>query len=391
MTLSSKSARRMQHVQASKMSRLLGEAKRLQAEGRQVVDLALGTPDYSAPDWLLSIAQKKIAAGLNGYGDSKGSITLRRAIAGNFAQGQNLQYDPESEVTITSGASSALASIVQALFNPGDRVIVLEPFYENFVPLLRFAGVIPQFVALNQSDWSIDFQKLEKRVSKSTRAIVINSPQNPTGRVFSRVELEKLASFCQRHDLIAISDEAYGPFTYEAPHLSIASIAGMKERTVVVNSISKVLNVAGWRIGAVLASAELSDPIRRANAISMGAPTPLQEAAAEAFPFYEAFCQAQRFEHLALRDQLAGALGQAGIQFQKPEGTFSIFADLSPLGFADGDSAQRALLERVGILTVSGDSFFSKKPKAAYLRFCFARSPETIAQAAQLISSLSGR
>ena len=389
MTQSFKAARRMQHVSTSKMSRLMGEAKRLQASGKTIVDLALGTPDYSAPDWLLSLAQKQIATGSNGYGDSRGSIALRGAIAHNFAECQGIDYDADTEVTVTSGASAALAAVVQALFNPRDRVIVFEPYYENFVPLLQFAGVVPQFVKLNPADWSINFDMLEKRVSKSTRGILINSPHNPTGRVFNRAELEKLALFCQRHNLIAISDEAYGPFTYGVPHRSIAAMPGMKERSIVVSSISKVLNVAGWRIGAILTSANLTETIRRANAISMGAPTPLQEACAEAFPYYEAFCQAQRRSHIILRDELADALKQAGIKFQNPEGTFSIFADLSSFGYADGDAAQASLLAKFGILAVSGDSFFSKKPSSAYLRFCFARSPETVSQAARLLKSSS--
>ena len=383
-----KAARRMDNVQASKMSRLLGEAKRLKAEGVEVIDLALGTPDYPAPAWLLSIAQKKIAAGFNGYGDSKGSIFLRKVISCNFEEVQGVNYDAESEVTVTSGASSALSAVVHALLNPRDGVLVFEPYYENFIPLLRFAGVTPQFVSLNPVDWSIDFDRLERRVRPNTRAILINSPHNPTGRVFTAEELQRLAAFCQKHDLIAISDEAYGPFTYEQPHISIAAFEGMRERTVVLTSISKVLNVGGWRVGSVLAPADLSEPIRRANAITMGAPTPLQEACAESFPFIEAFCQEQRRSHLALRRELVKALRDAGFTVQMPQGTFSVLAALPTGSFADGDTAQAELLKRAGILTVSGDSFFSKKPSTAYLRFSFARSPETIRAAARQLSKL---
>ncbi len=383
-----KAARRMDNVQASKMSRLLGEAKRLKAQGAEIIDLALGTPDYAAPAWLLSVAQGKIAAGYNGYGDSKGSITLRDAVSCNFAETQGVHYNPESEVTITAGASSALCAVIHSLLNPRDGVLVFEPYYENFIPLLRFAGVTPQFVSLNPSDWSIDFNKLEKRVRPNTRAILVNSPHNPTGRVFTADELQRLAEFCQKHDLLVISDEAYGPFTYEQAHMSIAALAGMKERTVVLTSVSKTLNVAGWRVGSVLAPAELSDPIRRANGITMGAPTPLQEACAEAFPYLEAFCQEQRWSHKALRDELVTALQDAGMKVLAPEGTFSVLAALPAGSFADGDSAQAELLKRVGILTVSGDSFFSKKQSTAYLRFSFARSPETIHAAVRQLSKL---
>lgn len=383
-----KAARRMDNVQASKMSRLLGEAKRLKAQGAEIIDLALGTPDYAAPAWLLSVAQGKIAAGFNGYGDSKGSINLRSAISCNFQQLQGLSYDPETEVTITSGASSALSSVVHALLNPRDGVLVFEPYYENFIPLLRFAGLTPQFVCLNPVDWSIDFAKLEKRVRPNTRAILINSPHNPTGRVFTPIELHLLAAFCQKHDLIAISDEAYAPFTYEQPHISIAAIEGMKERTVVLTSVSKTLNVAGWRVGSVLAPAELSDPIRRANGITMGAPTPLQEACADAYPYIEAFCQEQRRSHKSLREELTAALAGTGMDLQVPQGTFSLLAALPAGSFADGDSAQAELLKSAGILTVSGDSFFSKKPSTAYLRFSFARSPETIRAAARRLSKI---
>lgn len=383
-----KPARRMDNVQASKMSRLLGEAKRLKAQGAEIIDLALGTPDYAAPSWLLSVAQEKIAAGFNGYGDSKGSIRLRHAISCNFQQTQGVSYEPENEVTITSGASSALSAVVHALLNPRDGVLVFEPYYENFIPLLRFAGVTPQFVSLDPVDWSIDFAKLEKRIRPNTRAILINSPHNPTGRVFTPVELQVLAAFCQKHDLIAISDEAYGPFTYEQPHLSIAAVEGMKDRTVVLTSVSKTLNVAGWRVGSVLAPAHLSDPIRRANGITMGAPTPLQEACADAFPYIEAFCQEQRRSHQVLRAELGEALASAGMSFQLPQGTFSVLAALPAGSFADGDSAQAELLRRAGILTVSGDSFFNKKPSTAYLRFSFARSPETIRAAARQLSNI---
>ncbi|MBY0359741.1 MAG: pyridoxal phosphate-dependent aminotransferase [Candidatus Obscuribacterales bacterium] len=287
-------SRRLEGMPESKTGLLLEKATALRESGQAVIDLALGTPDYPPPAFLIEAGQKMIVAGKNGYIGSKGASKLRQAVASQFSAEQSVTVDPDVEVTISAGASAALNATILALLDSGDEAVVFEPFYEYFVPQLALAGALPRFAKLSYGDWRIERKELKKAIGKRCRVILLNSPHNPTGRVFSLEELQIVADLCHKHDLIAVCDEAYAPFVYEGQHKSLCSLPGMKERCVVIRSISKVFNAAGWRVGSIIAPADLTAAIRSVNALSLGAPTPLQEACAIAYEHYAAFCGVHR-------------------------------------------------------------------------------------------------
>lgn len=374
-------SRRLDGIPESKTGLLLQRATALRESGEPVIDLALGTPDYPPPAFLIEAGQRMLGAGKNGYIDSKGAPNLRQAVASQFSAEQSLAVDPDREVTISAGASAALNATILALLDPGDETIVLEPYYEYFVPQLVVAGAIPRFAKLSYGDWRIERKELKKAVSKRCRAILLNSPHNPTGRVFSLEELQLVADLCHKHDLIAVCDEAYAPFVYESPYKSLCSLPGMKERCVVIRSISKVFNVSGWRVGSIIAPADLSAAIRRVNTLSLGAPAPLQEACAVAYEQYAGFTAATVAEHKLLRDKLETALAAKGFALNRAEGTFSLFAGSRPLGFMNSDDCCQHLLAKNKILAVSGNTFFRSGLTSSYVRFCFARSAVTIDKA----------
>lgn len=373
-------ARRLARIPESKTGTLLQSAFELRRQGN-LIDLALGAPDYPAPDLLVEAAKRAITDGANGYGPSAGNPKLRSAVASRVSTDQSLTIDPDREVTITAGASAALNATLLALLNPGDQAIVFEPFYEYFLPQLALAGARPSFARLSHGDWRVEKKELKKALTKKCRVLILNNPHNPTGRVFSLEELEVVARFCQKHGLIAVCDETYVPFSFDTPFKSLSSLPGMKERCVVIHSVSKIFNVAGWRVGSVIAPPDLSAGIRRINALSLGAATPLQEACVAALDQYQEFMHTTVAEHALLRDKLSTALQTHGFSVSRAEGTLSVFAGASPLGFLDSDGCCRHLLQKHGILAAPGNNFFRTGHISSFVRFSFARSAETIEKA----------
>lgn len=373
-------ARRVADSHTSIMSELVIRARALKDEGRDVIDLGAGVPDYSAPDFLIEAGVRALREGPNSYGDGRGVASLRKAVAERFAATQGLKFDADSEVTITGGASAAITAALLALVNPRDAVAMFEPYFEFFLPQIKLAGGTVKSIPLTAPDWTFSECNLKRGLSGRTRILLLNTPHNPTGRVFSREELERIAHHCIKNDIIVLSDETYEPFTFDFKHLSIATLPGMRERTITIGSVSKVFNVAGWRIGSVIAPATLTSAIRRVNNLSLGAPIPLQEACAAVMPQYETFVNGLVARHRPLRDQLCDALSIAGFVPYKPQGTLSVFADCSALGYASDVDVCDYLLNVCGLLAAPGSAFF-RTPGRQFVRFSFARKEETIALA----------
>jgi aspartate/methionine/tyrosine aminotransferase len=381
-------ARRVAQSRPSLMAGLVVRARELKTRGHNIVDLSAGVPDYKAPEFLVNAGVDALRGDSNSYGDSRGVASLRQALAQRFTAQQGVEFDADAEVTITAGATAALNATLLALVNPGDGVAFFEPFFEFFLPQIRLAGGRPKFIPLRAPQWTFRDADLKRALLGATRFLILNTPHNPTGRVFTAEELERIAFYCRQHNIIVLSDETYEPFVYGTQHLSIAALPGMKERTVTIGSVSKVFNVAGWRIGSILAPAYLTAAIRRVS--GMDAPVPLQIACAQAMPHYQSFIDGLVADHQLLRNRLTAALRQFGMEPLLPEGTLSIWADIAALGYASDVVACDALLDEHGILAVPGSAFYRPSIDCHHLRFSFARKADTIEEACRRLSSVNG-
>jgi len=358
------------------------------------VNLAQGFPDFPAPQALKQAAADALNADINQYAITWGSKRLRDALVAKTARTTGLNYDPETEVTICCGATECMASTMLALVNPGEEVIVFEPFYENYGPDAILCGASPRFVRLREPDWSFDGDELERAFSNRTKAIIINTPNNPTGKVFTREELERIAALCRKWNVIAVTDEIYEHILYDgARHVSLATLDGMRERTVVISGASKTYSVTGWRLGWCLAPPELTGAIRKVHDfLTVGAPAPLQEAAAVALEFPSQYYDDLAAGYLKRRDYLVPALEAAGFTAFRPRGAYYVMTDISGFGFDDDVTFARHLVAQVGVAAVPGSSFYSD-PKAGRqrLRFQFARRRETLEAAVERLSRLKAR
>jgi len=294
-------------------------------------------------------------------------------------------------MTVCCGSTECMAATLLALVNPGEEVVVFEPFYENYGPDAILSGAVPRFVRLREPDWSFDPAELDKAFNNRTKAIIINTPNNPTGKVFSRVELEHIAALCQRWDVVAVTDEIYEHIVYDgAEHISMASLEGMRERTVTISGVSKTYSVTGWRIGYCLSSPAITGAIRKVHDfLTVGAPAPLQEAAAVALESPDAYYRQLADGYRQRRDFLIPALEQAGFRTFQPRGAYYVMTDISGFAFVDDVAFARYLVADVGVAAVPGSSFYST-PEAGNqrLRFHFARRRETLEAAAARLGKL---
>jgi aminotransferase len=358
------------------------------------VNLSQGFPDFPAPEPLKAEAARAVAADVNQYAITWGAKRLRDALVGKHERFTGLAFDPEREVTVCCGATECMASSLLALVDPGDEVIVFEPYYENYGPDAILCGAVPRFVRLREPDWSFDPIELAVAFNDRTRAIVVNTPNNPTGKVFSRSELEQIATLCQKWGVVAITDEIYEHILYDgAEHVSLASLPGMRERTVTISGLSKTWSVTGWRIGWCLAPPELTGAIRKVHDfLTVGAPAPLQEAAAAALAMPADYYTALAAGYRQRRDQLLPVLADAGFRTFPPRGAYYVMTDISGFGFADDVSFARWLVAEVGVAAVPGSSFYSDPSAGSQrLRFHFARRRETLEAAADRLQSLRSR
>ncbi len=356
------------------------------------VNLAQGFPDFSAPEDLKQAAREAITQDFNQYAITWGAKSLRNAIAARYRRIYGLELDPETEITVCCGSTEGMIDSLTAVTNPGDEIVIFEPFYENYGPDTKLCGAVPRFVRLHPPDWSYDPDELRRAFSPRTKAIILNSPNNPTGKVFSREELEMIAALCQEFDALAITDEIYEHITYDgAQHIPIMTLDGMRNRTVLVNSMSKTFAVTGWRVGWVIAAPDLSDSIRKVHDfVTVGAAAPLQEASAIALTFDDDYYQHLGEEYTRRRDLILPILESAGFRSFPPRGAYYVITDISGFGFADDVSFVRHLVESVGVAAVPGSSFYHHPSHGRQqIRFCFCKKYETLRKAGEKLSTLS--
>jgi aminotransferase len=355
------------------------------------VNLAQGYPDFPAPEILKQAAADAIARDVNQYAITWGAKRFRDAIAEKYKRHYGLEFDPEREITVCCGATEGMIASLLGVSNPGDEIVILEPYYENYGPDTLLSSAVRKFVRLRPPDWRFDPDELRRAFSPRTKAIILNSPGNPTGRVFEREELELIASLCQEFDALVITDEIYEHIIYDgARHVPMMTIPGMRDRTILVNSMSKTYSVTGWRVGWVLASPDLTDSIRKVHDfLTVGAAAPLQEAGVVALGLPEDYYAKLAHEYQARRDRMLAMLGRAGFRCFVPRGSYYVIADISGFGFPDDTAFVRHMIETARVAAVPGSSFFSHpEDGAALIRFCFCKKYETLDLAEQHLENL---
>jgi aminotransferase len=359
--------------------------------GHGAVNLAQGYPDFPAPEELKQAGIGAIEADHNQYTITWGARSLREALSRKLYDYNHISADPDSEITVTCGATEAMMATMLALIEPGDEVIVFEPFYENYVPDAALAGAKLVFVPLRPPTYSFDPDELRAAFSPRTKAIVVNTPNNPSGRVLRRAELEQIAALCIEFDIIAITDEIYEYILFDGQqHVSLASLPGMAERTVTISGLSKTFSVTGWRLGYVAAPAPLSAGIRKVHDfLTVCAPAPMQEAALRALALPQTFYEDLVTGYAVKRTQLRTALQAAGFSCVEPQGAYYIMADIRPVTDLDDTSFALQLVRDFGVAAVPGSSFHADKELGrSYLRFTFSKSEETLRRAGARLLSL---
>ncbi len=347
------------------------------------INLAQGFPNFPAPQQVKEAAKRGIDADINQYAITWGSKSLRDALARTYDELYGMKVDPETMLTVTCGSTEAMISTLLALCDPGDEVIVLEPFYENYGPDAAISGATPIFVPLRAPSFEFDPDELARAFGPRTKAIIVNTPNNPTGRVFTRAELETIAKLCREHDVVAVTDEIYEHIRYEAEHIPIATLEGMAERTVTISGASKTFSVTGWRVGWIVASPELTAAIRKVHDfVTVGAPAPLQEAIAAALGMGQPYYDRLAIEYRARRDHLVRVLDDAGFSPTTPQGAYYVLCDIRPFGFDDDVAFAQWLVRDVGIAGVPGSSFFSRRDLGRHLiRFTFCKTADVLDEA----------
>jgi len=355
------------------------------------INLAQGFPDFAAPQEIKDAAKRAIDADINQYAITWGAKPFRDAIAQKFESTYGQVVDPETQLCVTCGSTEAMMSAALAVIDPGDEVVVFEPFYENYGPDAILSGATPRFVTLHEPDWHFDDAELAAAFNKRTRAIIINTPNNPTGKVFTGAELEQIAALCQKWGVVAITDEIYEFMTYEGTvHIPLITIPGMEDRTILINAMSKTYSVTGWRVGWCISSPELTSGIRKVHDfLTVGAAAPLQEAGVVALNLPDAYYRTLAAEYLERRDLMLGILDGAGFKTYKPYGAYYIMTDCSSLGYDDDVTAARSLTETIGVASVPGSSFY-KEPELGRtkLRFSFCKKLDTLRAAGERLSRL---
>jgi aminotransferase len=356
------------------------------------VNLAQGFPDFPAPAEIKEAARQAISEEHNQYTITWGSQNLRSAIAARYARSYGLDLDPEREITVCCGSTEGMIASLLATTNPGDEVIIFEPYYENYGPDTWLCGAQRRLVKLRPPDWSFDRDELRRAFSSRTKAIILTTPHNPTGKVFSREELEYIASLCCEFDTLAITDEIYEHILYDgAVHVPIMTLPGMRDRTILVNSMSKTFSVTGWRVGWVLAAGDLSDSIRKVHDfLTVNSPAPLQQACVLALGLSDSFYRELAAHYAARRETLLETLDASGFRPYRPRGAYYVMAGIEAFGHPDDLSFARFLLETAGVAAVPGSSFFENPADGASLiRFCFCKKYETLEEAGRRLLALS--
>ncbi len=359
------------------------------------INLAQGFPDFPAPEPIKQAAIEAIQRDKNQYAITWGTDSLREAIAAKAHRCNKIEADPDKNITVTCGSTEAMMASLKAIINPGDEVIIFEPFYENYGPDCLLSGATPRYVRLRPPDWSFDFDELESVFNSKTKAVVINTPNNPTGKVFSEEELRFIAGLCVQHDVIAVTDEIYEHILYDNHrHVSIASFPEMAERSVTINSISKTYSLTGWRVGWAIAGDRITREIRKVHDfLTVGAATPLQEGAAFALSLGEEYYQWLAEFYRNARDTLYYSLMETDLHPYKPAGAYYIMCECSDFirqhGLPNSLELSYFLVKNIGIATVPGSSFYSDPSYGQFqIRFCFCKNPETLQKARSYLSKI---
>jgi len=358
------------------------------------VNLAQGFPDFPAPESIKQAAIAAIVADINQYSITWGAKPLREAIAQKYQRTYGITVDPEREITVTCGSTEAMIATLLATTNPGDEVVVFEPFYENYFPDTQLCGASRKLVTLRPPHWTFDPDELRKAFNKNTKAIIINTPNNPTGRVFTREELTCIANLCQEFDTLAITDEIYEHILYDGrEHVTPMALEGMRNRTVLINSMSKTYSVTGWRVGWTLAAPDLTDSIRKVHDfLTVGAASPMQQAGVHALAADTNYYTELASHYGERRDLILEILTEAGFAPLKPEGAYYVMAGIDAFGFSNDREFARHLVETIGVAAVPGSSFFETPGVGdQWVRFCFCKKRKTLEAARERLKTLHAR
>jgi aminotransferase len=372
---------------------VIREMNRLALEAG-AISLAQGYPDFPCPIELKEAASAALFGDVNQYAITWGAKPLRDAIAARIARSHpGWVVDPETQVTVTCGATEGMIASMLGILDPGDEVVVFEPYYENYGPDAILSGAVPRYVTLHEPDWSIDPDELRAAFGARTRGIVINSPHNPTGKVFRREELGLIAELCIEHDVIAFTDDIYQHIRYAGEHVPLATLPGMAERTVSIDAMSKTYSVTGWRIGWVVASPELSVGVRKVHDfLTVGAAAPLQAAGVVALSFPDEYYVGLADGYRERRDTLLPALQSAGFRVHRPDGAYYVMVDIDPVTSEDDITFARRLIDDVGVAGVPGSSFYSRPELGRdKVRFAFPKRLETLRAAAERLTAARER
>jgi aspartate/methionine/tyrosine aminotransferase len=378
------------HKAAQFTESVIREMTRLAME-HKAINLSQGYPDFAAPEVLKRAAADAIFADVNQYAITWGAKSFRDALVYKTKKFLGIDVDPEREITVSCGSTEAMIDVLLAVINPGDEVIVFEPFYENYGPDAIISGATPRYVQLRRPDWSFDEKELAAAFNNNTKAIIINTPNNPTGKVFSREELKIVADLCQKWDVLAVTDEIYEHIIYDGTvHVSPITLDGMRERTIVVNGMSKTYSVTGWRVGYIIAPPGITGAIRKMHDfMTVGAPAPLQEAGATALRLPDSYYIDLARHYRERRDRLMKMLDEAGLNPMLPKGAYYIMCDVSSFGYPNDVEFTKFLVKDIGVAAVPGSSFF-RDPEAGkdIIRFTFCKKEETLRAAEERLQKL---
>ena len=381
---------RISNKAASFSESVIREMTRLAVRSK-AVNLAQGFPDFECPQELKDAACKAINDDINQYAITWGAKGFRDAIAAKTQRFYpSWTVDPETQITVTCGATEGMIASMMAVIDPGDEVVVFEPFYENYGPDAILSGAVPRYVTLHEPDWSIDENELKSAFSERTRGIVVNTPHNPTGKVFTRAELQLIADLCNQWDVVAFTDDIYEHILYSGEHIPLATLDGMSDRTVAINAMSKTYSVTGWRVGWVIASPSLTSGIRKVHDfLTVGAAAPLQEAGVAALSLPDSYYEGLGAEYQKRRDTLIPALEEAGFKSFIPNGAYYVMTNIGGLTSDDDVTFAKRLTESPGVATVPGSSFYSLPELGRdKIRFAFPKRLETLQAAAERLRRL---
>ncbi len=366
------------------------EMTRLAAE-HGAINLAQGFPDFDGPEFVREAAVRAIRDGYGQYARMSGTLELAGVLAAKYRRDYGLSFDPDAEITVTSGATEAIFATIQGLCNPGDEVVLFEPYYDSYRAAVAMAGAKPRFVTLEPPDWTFSARALARAVSAKTRLVLLNTPHNPTGRVFGRAELEAVAALCRKRDLVCVTDEVYEHLVYDGEHVPMATLPGMRERTVTISSFGKTFSLTGWKIGWAAAAPPLSAAVRAAHQfITFATATPLQHGAAVALSVGTDYYGLLNDSYRRKRDYVVGELARFGFGVRPPAGTYYVLADIRPLGYDDDVAFCRHLIEEIGVAAIPPSAFYAHPERGkSHVRFAFCKRDETLATAMARLSRVA--